>query len=306
MSLSKNDLYKFALLSLVGVGLSATLQAETRSQSSGLILLDPASARASSLGEAFSAITNDIAAFAYNPASLRSLSSGQASFMFQRGLTDDSRGRFLVGAPIDCGGVGLNVNYYDGGTLDLVQSGVKRSVTAKRDWVISLGAARMIGPVSVGVAAKHITSTIVETEEAQAWAADVGAQMTVHPRVVVGASLQNMGSSLKYLETREDLPRLARLGAAWKPAIHLFPLLLVAEAPYYIGEKEVRPALGAETSVGPLAFRVGYKTQNDLANWAFGAGFNLNQFSLDYSFGLIEDLRDEHNISFNLKFGGKA
>ena len=74
----------------------------------GLSLLEPTGARAASLGEAFSAMTNDITAFGYNPASLGSLETGQASFMYEKGLAEDSYGHFLIGTPSQKGsGLGL-------------------------------------------------------------------------------------------------------------------------------------------------------------------------------------------------------
>lgn len=297
--------YLFCFVAVLAIALSVQSPsfAQGAGNSAGLILFDPASARAAATGEAFSAVTDDIAAFAYNPASLRTLTSSQLSFMYQRGLTDDSRGRFLIGKPIDCGGVGLNVNYYDGGHVDVNNGLTKRSATAKKDFVFSLGAARSIGRVAVGIAGKYISSEIIEQENAAAWAADFGAQVTLHPRWTLGAAFQNIGTNLKYVQKREDLPRIARLGAAWQALKGPLPLLLLAEAPYFFNEEEVRLSAGAETHVGPLAFRVGYKTINELTNFSFGAGFGIQQFSIDYSYGLVSEINDEHNVSFNAKFG---
>ncbi len=295
----------FRLTSLLAIGALAYSQAlaSGAGNSPGLILFDPGSARAAAVGEAFSAVPDDISAFAYNPASLRTLTSSQLSVMYQRGITDDSRGRFLMGKPIDCGGIGMNINYYDGGGVDVNDGLTKRSADAKKDFVFTLGAARSIGNVAVGIAGKYISSEIIEQENAAAWAADFGAQVSLHPRWTLGAALQNVGTNLKYVNKRERLPRIGRLGATWQALQGPLPLLILAEVPFFFNEEEIRPAAGAETQVGPMAFRVGYKSRNELANFSFGAGFAIRQFSIDYSYGLVSEINDEHNVSFNVKFG---
>jgi len=73
------------------------LSAKGNGTSAANTLLNPASARPAALGEAFTAMQDDISAMDYNPASVKSLSSGQASFFYQKGLTDDAHGNFLIG-----------------------------------------------------------------------------------------------------------------------------------------------------------------------------------------------------------------
>ena len=64
--------------------------------SGGLTLMQAPGARASSLGEAYVSSLDDIAGFAYNPSSLKSLSSGQASFLYQQGLADDAFSQLII------------------------------------------------------------------------------------------------------------------------------------------------------------------------------------------------------------------
>src|SRR5687767_928652 len=90
---------KVAILLASLIALTGTLHAKGTGTSGGLTLIESPSARASSMGEAFSAMTNDISAFGYNPASLQSLEHGQASFMYQQGLVEDAFGQFMIGGP---------------------------------------------------------------------------------------------------------------------------------------------------------------------------------------------------------------
>src|SRR5437879_3887000 len=85
----------------------------------GLTLLEPAGARPASMGEAFTAATNDISAMNYNAASLKSLESGQANFTYQKGLADDSYGHFMIGAPIQQGTLRLSLDDHNPGSIQV-------------------------------------------------------------------------------------------------------------------------------------------------------------------------------------------
>src|SRR5262245_25620697 len=104
-TMKKAILIQFFLLLLSPVAMAAE-------NAAGLSLTETAGARPSALGEAMSAAQDDIAASHYNPATLRSLSSGQAMFSYQNGVIGDSFGRFMAGIPARLAAIGLSVGYY--------------------------------------------------------------------------------------------------------------------------------------------------------------------------------------------------
>ena len=274
--------------------------------SGGLTLLEAPGARAASLGEAYSAVTDDVAAFAYNPSMLRSLKSGQASFLYQKGMIDDSYSQLMIGSPWRRMGVGLSIGRYDGGNFHLSDGVTERDVKAEQDLVVSLGAAKTVGPVSVGLTAKYLSSTLVESARATAYAADFGLNFTVNPRFNLGGALQNLGTSLKFQSTGDPLPRIMRLGASYT----LLPrtgTLLLFDVEHLFNENENRPALGLETRVGPLALRAGYRHSRDTGEFSVGTGFSWSRSALDYSFGLTDGaqtLNSQHRITYSFRFGG--
>jgi LysM repeat protein len=158
----------------------------------------------------------------------------------------------------------------------------------------------------VGVTGKYITSTLIESAKATAYAADFGLQMPINSRVRIGGAVQNFGTKMTYLNEGDNLPRIVRGGMS----VMLFPgryqTSLLLEAPYFVNEQELRPSLGVETTVGPLALRAGYRTGNALQEFSVGTGFVFGNSSLDYSFGLVDQLNSQHRMSFSLKFGGSA
>src|SRR5262245_26838318 len=85
---------------LLSVSLATSaLHAKGVSTSAGLTLLTAPTARVTGLAESFTAEVDDIAAMSYNPASLDLLGSGQASFLYQKGLADDNYGHYMMGMP---------------------------------------------------------------------------------------------------------------------------------------------------------------------------------------------------------------
>src|SRR5262249_42958162 len=148
--------------------------------------------------------------FGYNPASLKTLKTGQASFLYQKGLVEDSYGHFMIGSPMRNGSLGLSVGYYNGGSIDLYDGVTQRTVTAQRDMTMALGYAHNIGNVSVGMTGKYLSSELIESAKATAYAADFGLSMGMGSRMQLGAAVQNIGTQLKFVQEGDSLPRIAR------------------------------------------------------------------------------------------------
>src|SRR5262245_55480348 len=130
--------FKQIAISTLVLGMNLSLYAGSPGVSGGLTLAETPSARPASLAEAYSAMTNDVAAFPYNAASLKSLDRVQAFFMYQKGLAEDAYGHFLVGLKTKGGrGLGLSVGYYDAGSIELFDGTTSRTVSAQKD--LSLG-----------------------------------------------------------------------------------------------------------------------------------------------------------------------
>jgi len=287
---------------LLGRGVG-TAQSKT---DAALTLLEASSARAASLGQAFSAVADDVTAFSYNPALLSSLQSRHASFLFQQGISDDSYGQFQIGIPVKrASGFGLTVGYYDGGSITVFDSGGLREITAQEDVMINMGYGVGFGKTSWGLTAKYFSTELADTDSATAVAGDAGFALAVHPRLRLGAAVQNIGTELKFDTVGDELPRIARLGASVVLVANRVPTQFFLDVPYHFNQEEYRPGVGLEVLVGPLAFRTGYKRGSDLEKFSFGAGFFLGQLSFDYAFGLVEQLEDRHQLNVSMRFGSR-
>lgn len=297
----------FKLLSIGVLVISPSLaKAGEAGLSGGLSLLSEGNAKAAALGQAYTAAFDDIAGMAYNPASLVTLKETQASFLYQQGLIQDNYGQLMIGGAGERSGWGLSVGYYNGGTIDLTDSsGAESSVNAQRDLTLGLGYARKIGGiVATGLSIKYLQSTLIEQVTARAYAVDAGMQIPITSRIRLGLSALNYGTQLTFVEEGDNLPRMLRGGLSFM----LFPgrtqTTLLLDAPYMVNEKLLTPSVGLETLLGPLAIRAGYKTGGETSEFSMGAGFTLGRSSLDYAFGLVNQLESQHKVSLAMKFGG--
>lgn len=302
----KNLLRGIVINTMLLSAIPSFLLAAGNGLSVGQTLNQAPTGRAAALAEAYSAMTNDVAAMNYNPASLGTLQESQASFLYQKGLADDSYGNFIVGLPLAKGTLGFNLGYYDAGSFNYFDGTKQNVITAKRDITSSLGYAVGGNRWSFGFSGKYIQSQLLETSKASALAADFGTQWGFSRSLTFGAALQNIGTSMTYMNDAQSLPRVARAGLQYNVPVAGSHVTFLADAPYYMNEKNLRPAFGLETLVGPMALRAGYSTKGDLAGLSFGAGFNFGKMSLDYSYGLVKDLNATQRVSVAMKFGGDA
>ncbi len=291
--------FKSVVLSLLSLLLIKGAQAAQKS-SAGMTFLESSGARPSALAEAFSSVQNDISAMGYNPASLSTLKTGHASFMYQKGIADDAFGEVRIGVPK---GFGLSVGYYNGGDVELVDQGQQRTAVIQKDLAATFGYARPFGRISVGAAGKYLSSELAESAKATAYALDLGMQMPMGSRLNFGAALQNIGTKMKYIEEAEALPMTARIGFSLNV---LRSTLLLLDGVYDKNSQAINPAIGVESLIGPMALRAGYKSGSDLEGLTLGAGFLLSRFSFDYSFGLVQDLDSRHKVSVSMRFGSSS
>ncbi len=274
--------------------------------SGALSLVTEGTARISALGEAGTAIANDIGGMVYNPSSLLSLESGQASLFYGPGLIGDTNGQFLVGSRTSSlkSAWGFSFNYYDAGTIETANAdGTTSSQSAQRDMVGNLAFAHNFRGFEMGIAGKYMQSTLLGTYSASTYAFDAGLGMQITSRFRLGASVLNYGNKITYLSEGDNLPRTYNLGASFALLSGRTSVMMLVNESYMAFDKTSTPSVGLETAFGPLALRAGYQA-GDLKKLTLGTGFRLGRTNLDYSFGMMNQLDAQHKLSLGLSFGG--
>ncbi len=291
------------ILSVVFLVSIQNVWASDYGESSARILKQAVGARTFAMGEAFTAVADDVQALHYNPAGLATLQSNEVSLMYIHSILDIYYGYAAYTQPIGQGVAAGSIITLQGGIININdEDGSSTTLKAQQDYVVTIGYAlditQYIPGLSVGVAGKVITSTLLEEYSAQAYAGDIG--VVYNPPVEglrFGVALQNIGTELKYQDYGDPLPLTSRIGSAYQ--------LSLGEEQYLTGAIEMVNAknihLGVECGLGGIFFaRGGYKRGYALDNVTFGAGFKINSIQLDYALGLKGNLGMNHFISLTV------
>lgn len=307
--MNKRTEFKTIAVGAMWVGLFAfeggLLSASTVGTSAGVNILNDATARASALSGTLGADENDISAFSYNPASLQSLRGSQVAIQHLKGLTDDSLSQISAGVPLKKGVLGASVFYYDGGNFELFDGSTRRNVQAQKDYLLAVGYGKNNGKFDLGFTTKYFRSELLGMFSASTVVVDFGAARRLTSQLRVATSLQNIGKNLTYGSEGENLPKIARASLAYKlheGASH--PEMFYMDIPYHINEKKFELHMGAETMLGALHARIGYRNGIDeLGGITVGLGFDIGQAVIDYSVDSNAYLDNTQKVSVTYCFG---
>jgi len=275
----------------------------------------PVGARASAMGGAYSAISEEASAVYWNPAGLVQIPKLSAVFMRAQYLEEISYQYAAYAHRLSYDTVlAGSVLLTDIGSIPQTDiSGNTLGSFTPRDSVYTISYSKAILEfsdkdidVSIGVSAKYIKSSIVSS--ARSYAADVGVMTynfsDIPYRLAVTAT--NMGGGLTFDKESNPLPLTFKLGAAVNP----FRNMLVAAD--VVMPKQNRPnlLLGAELATAPneltrLCVRAGLNAQKmreSVGGLSLGLGATLHFFSLDYAFIPMGELGTTHRLSLTFDF----
>ena len=275
--------------------------------SSGLAFLKlGVGARASGMGEAYTALTRDATATFWNPAGLALLVHPQVSFTHTEWLQDVNNEYFAFAFPGFGGTVGLSIYSNNVG-------GIERRVGPSVESLGSISANDVAFGVSygfdlnsnlaAGVSVKYLYEKIF-VESASGYAFDLGLSMSpLEAPLRVALVVQNLGSMGDLLNESIDLPVTVRVGGAYELELGgQRGILTVSADAVKVRENDLRANIGAELALrGHLAFRFGYQTGFDEKSVGGGFGLNFDRYFVDYGFTPFDsNFGDTHRFSFRL------
>jgi hypothetical protein len=271
----------------------------------GIILKETVSARAQSMGDAYTAVAEGPDAVTWNPAGLVRTAMRTVSVMYLKNVADTSF--ITLGYAQQYGPLafGFCVENLSAGDLEVnYLNGTSRTVKGLDDYAVNLACGRAWGDLAAGVNVKYLQSTIAETQSARTASADVGVLYDVPlvKGVSVGASAQNLFGGLKYNDVEDPLPGQLRAGAVWDRPLGNDALLLAADI-VKPRELSARYNAGIEyTCRGMLVLRAGYKFGYDIDGMTAGFGMTVDHYTLDYGFAMRGELGNNHRVSLSMEF----
>ena len=187
--------------------------------------------RAAALGDAFSAINNDVTAALWNPSGLGIMEKRQAAISYvdrTQLFGDAGEGlyyAFFAGAmPLgDAGTLGTMLQLEGQGTIDVTIDSPEpiRTENLGTNWVWTASYADKLAQGLLGGISGKVISLKLGEEGARAYAIDLGVQydlpLTSLPfPVQVGAAIQNWGTRIHFIDENQSdpLPRMFRIGTA--------------------------------------------------------------------------------------------
>jgi hypothetical protein len=265
-------------------------------------------ARATGMGEAFVAVSDDATALYWNPAGICQLQGSQLTMMHAEWF-QDIRFEYLgavLSRDTHAYGLSLTLN-----TVAQIERRVKASdqplgIFSSHDLALALSYARKIGSRwNLGGSLKVLYEKI-HLDDGWGWAVDAGFQYdTFVDGLTAGGSILNLGPKMKLRSEKFSLPAIYKLGLSYRPGLLSFQstdvtLAMDLSKP---ADNRLRVHSGGELRLYDLvALRCGYQTGYDEKGLSTGLGFRQKRFRIDYAFvPYSSDLNDTHRISLGIE-----
>ncbi len=268
-------------------------------------------ARPAAMGEAFTGVADDIHSIYWNPAGLGTLKSPELTAMHMEYFQNIQYefGAFAYPTAYGTWGFAITNMHTDDIQRRTEDTDANIGLFGSNDSAYYTSYGKQItSRLSLGANMKWIHHTL-DTTVSNAYAGDGGILYdTPWHDVRLGASLQNVGSKVKFVDEADPLPLTYRLGAS---APLLSRKLLVSSDLIIPRDHQVGVALGTEykgkisRDVG-YAMRAGYRSDSDVTGFSgvsIGSGLEVGRAGFDFAWVPFGELGNAYRLSLHLKFG---
>lgn len=299
------------ILSVIGLtlGLQGAAQAQQLTSGADFLTID-SGARSEGMGEAFTAMADDVTALTWNPAGVALVSRPEVGYLHMLYLSDIGYNFGGVVVPLPAGedsfGLGAGMVNLGTGSFDSTL-GLAPAVSAGDNAFLLSFAYRVKKIISFGVTGKYILENIAGYN-ASAFGGDGGVLITPGDRFRIGLGVFNFGQQVTFISAGDPLPLSSRLGLAFKVLdVPHNSLTLSADNGWQFGSQTYTGAIGAEYWLDmTLALRAGFTGDSYQQHPTAGIGINVDPVEFDYAFSPQGTLGDTHRFSLVLSFGSEA
>ncbi|PKN00030.1 MAG: hypothetical protein CVU78_03370 [Elusimicrobia bacterium HGW-Elusimicrobia-2] len=287
----------------------------TPGDAGGITLEEPASVKAASLGEAYTAFAEGAAGSFWNPAGL----NYQKLFALEAGaMTGYDGTNFMTmgfAKPFKNGGaLALNVIQYDAGSMEVItldpstgQVINTKTVSSQKDLLLQAAYGRKLWKFDIGLALKSLQSTLADEYKATTVCGDLGLMLrSKNQRRSFGLAVRNIGGEMTYISESDPIPMTVGMGLFWrwmeKEKLNAQTFLDLKQ-----NDNETRINFGNEFVWRDLALRLGYQTGYEIKAVSVGFGMKLGKFKFDSSYTPMSAFSDimRFSLSYDIMFKSK-
>jgi len=290
---------------IAGLFGNITIAGELGSTTAGFLKVG-AGARAQGIGEAFTSIADNSSAIYWNAAGLRRLDASQAEFSHQSWYQDVNIEHLMVAFPGQKVSFGAGLTYLNFGEVKSYDVyGEPGDDLSMYNLAITIGAATDITEnVSLGLSAKYIEQSF-DIVKGSAWAGDIGI-MARFAGINFGAAATNIGTKMKFIDSKEKLPAAARFGLSFRQLNDRALFSVEGRVPFeglfsmHQGvELQIHDQLAARTG---LIYKSGTAEEENALSYNLGLGVVYGAGRFDYTFIPSDDYGSDavHNFSISL------
>jgi hypothetical protein len=265
-------------------------------------------ARASAMGEGYTAVAEDASSVYWNPAAMAAVLNTNLMFAHNESFLSSRLEQVALTHETDYGMIGL---MFTGQYMDKMErredvpSEIPLGEFSVYDVAFAAGFARYILPnLSVGATIKPVYQRIDE-RSSTGLAFDFG---VYHVSRIEGLRLAavalNVGTPMKFIEEEYALPRSIKVGGSYDREFEqIRGRVLLTFDGVFVNDGDPRQHMGAEYTYRRIvSLRAGYKGGYDSYGGTFGAGIRYKKLDVDYAFLLVKnDLGDSHRISVSIR-----